>query len=76
MASHKLTQRKYRANHLEEQREAHRRWRDNGGRQKAREKLQQTKIEVLTYYGNGICACVACGESRPACLTIDHIKGD
>lgn len=34
------------------------------------------KISVLTYYGNGKCACVRCGESRTACLSIDHIDGN
>ncbi len=34
------------------------------------------KIEVLTHYGNGKCACVICGESRLACLSIDHIIGN
>jgi hypothetical protein len=33
------------------------------------------KIEVLTYYGKGKLACVECGESRPLCLSIDHING-
>ncbi len=33
------------------------------------------KLEVLTHYGNGKCACVKCGESRLACLSIDHING-
>lgn len=33
------------------------------------------KAEVLSYYGNGKLACVRCGESRLACLTIDHIEG-
>lgn len=44
---------------------------------KARARLSQQRVrrEVLTYYGNGKCACVRCGESRLACLSIDHIKG-
>ena len=33
------------------------------------------KLKVLTHYGNSKCACVICGESRPACLSIDHING-
>lgn len=33
------------------------------------------KAQVLTYYGNGKLACVHCGESRMACLSIDHING-
>ena len=40
-----------------------------------RDKNRNLKIEVLTHYGNGKCACVRCGESRIACLSIDHIGG-
>ena len=39
------------------------------------ENRKSFKIEVLTHYGGGICACVECGENRNACLTIDHIEG-
>lgn len=35
----------------------------------------QLRLEVLTHYGNDECRCVQCGESRLACLTIDHIDG-
>jgi hypothetical protein len=31
------------------------------------------RIEVLTYYGNGKCACVICNEQRLPCLSIDHV---
>ena len=34
------------------------------------------KTEALTHYGNGVLACVTCGERRAACLTIDHIEGN
>lgn len=34
------------------------------------------KLVVLTHYGNGECRCVKCGESRMACLSIDHIGGN
>ena len=37
---------------------------------------QEIKKEVLTFYGNGTYACVHCGESHPACLTLDHINSD
>ncbi len=33
------------------------------------------KKEVLTHYGNGICACVKCGFDDLRALTIDHING-
>lgn len=36
---------------------------------------RELKQRVLTYYGNKKCACVKCGESRLACLSIDHIDG-
>jgi len=34
------------------------------------------KIEVLTYYGNGECSCITCGERRIPCLSIDHIDNN
>lgn len=40
-----------------------------------RDKRFALKREVLTHYGNGKLACVRCGESRLACLSIDHIEG-
>ena len=33
------------------------------------------RLEVLGHYGKGKVACVICGESRTACLSIDHING-
>lgn len=35
----------------------------------------EIKTEVLTHYGKGCLACAMCGESRLACLSIDHING-
>jgi len=40
-----------------------------------RHSRQKRKRKVLTHYGNNVLACVRCGESRLACLTIDHIHG-
>jgi len=37
---------------------------------------RRMKREALTYYGRGKLACVLCGQSNIACLSIDHIKGD
>ncbi len=34
-----------------------------------------TKLEVLTYYGNGKCKCVKCGFFDMRALSIDHING-
>ena len=42
---------------------------------KQREVTQILKKDILTHYGGGKCACVICGESRLACLSIDHING-
>ena len=42
---------------------------------KSRQNRLSRRIEVLTHYGKGKCACVRCGESRLACLSLDHIKG-
>lgn len=36
---------------------------------------RRLKIEVLTYYGNGRCACVRCGFNDVRALSIDHITG-
>jgi hypothetical protein len=41
-----------------------------------RKYYQDIRIEVLTHYGNGKCACVQCGENRFPCLTLDHINND
>jgi len=41
-----------------------------------RQRRLKAKIDALTHYGNGKCACVQCGESRLACLSIDHINGN
>ena len=70
------SQRKYRAAHLEEQRDAYRRWYQTVGKQREAEERNTIKIEVLTHYGKGKCACVLCGEARLACLSIDHISGN
>lgn len=37
---------------------------------------KKAKVETLTYYGNGICACVNCGEERLGCLSLDHINNN
>lgn len=44
-------------------------------RQSQRAWVRKTKVEVLTHYGKGKCACVQCGENRLPALTIDHING-
>ncbi len=40
-----------------------------------KENKTKIKLKVLSHYGNGKCACIICGESRLACLSIDHING-
>lgn len=65
-----------------EQREYHRlyRLRNPKYRQRqielGRQLREALKLEVLTHYGEDGCACVRCGESRLACLSIDHINGN
>lgn len=41
------------------------------------QRVYRTKIKyaTLTHFSDGKMRCARCGESRPACLTIDHIKG-
>jgi len=39
------------------------------------EKKFELKINVLTHYGNGKCACVICGFDDLRALSIDHIEG-
>ncbi len=45
------------------------------GRKSQRKRRAEVKKEILIHYGGGKCACVECGESRLACLSIDHING-
>ncbi len=35
----------------------------------------KVKVDVLTHYSNGTCACVKCGFSDIRALSIDHIAG-
>ncbi len=42
---------------------------------RSRERTTMMKREIMTHYGAGQCRCVKCGESRLACLSIDHIDG-
>jgi len=56
-----------------------REWRKNNPDRKraiAHKYLSKTKETVLKVYGNGVLACVVCGESRIDCLSIDHIEGN
>lgn len=73
-----LYHREYYKNHKAEFNEYFRRWRQ-GHREQFnayhRRRRELLKMTTLTHYGNGKCACVLCGESRPACLSIDHIEG-
>lgn len=63
-------------NSREKQREYSRKWRATPkGKQYLLNFRNELKIQVLTHYGRGKCQCVGCGESRLACLSIDHING-
>lgn len=44
--------------------------------QKNRTREIKQKIEVLTHYGRGKCACLWCGFDIVAALTLDHIADD
>ena len=63
-------------------RQGRERWHNRTPEQKERRREYEArhrlaiKIEVLTHYGNGIPACVTCGEARLACLSIDHINNN
>ena len=61
--SHHKWRREYYKQHSSEHAAYLRRWR------------VELKETVLNYYGGGKCACVQCGESRMACLSLDHIDG-
>ncbi len=71
---HRRNQKKYRENNLAEQCSATNGWRQSHSGY-ARTRTNIIKAEVMTHYGNGKCSCVLCGESRLACLSIDHING-
>ena len=40
-----------------------------------KEQNWRVKVEVLTYYGDGKCACVRCSFDDIRGLTLDHING-
>ena len=50
-------------------------WYQEFGKQREALARIEIKTEVLTHYGKGRLACKMCGESRLACLSIDHIDG-
>ena len=39
-------------------------------------RYRKARLEVLTHYGNGRCACVKCGFDDIRALSIDHINND
>ena len=68
----------YRLDHKAELKESSKKWyQAHWAEQKVAAKKRRLAIKhkVLTHYGNAKCACVKCGESRLACLSIDHING-
>ena len=56
--------------------ERHRIWYQTIGKKREAQARIDIKKEVLTHYGNNKLACITCGESRLACLSIDHIDGN
>ena len=65
----------YRKKHAEYMRE-YRKKKGDKMRQKQREYYQKARIEALEYYGGKPPKCAECGESRIACLSIDHIDNN
>ena len=59
----------------EKTKEYMKRWYQEKGKPREAKWRVELKTEVLTHYGKGRLACVICGESRLACLSIDHIDG-
>jgi len=55
--------------------EYHKRWYQEKGKAREAKARVDIKIETLTHYGDDRLACVMCGESRLACLSLDHIDG-
>ena len=60
--------------HPNQQKEWYRSHREQDS-QRGKEWKLRLKVEVLTVYGNGKCACVQCGFSDLRALSIDHING-
>ena len=58
-----------------DKKEYHKRWYQEKGKAREAKARVDIKIETLTRYGDGRLACVMCGESRLACLSLDHIDG-
>ena len=75
----KLRGRRWRAEHPEQSRAKVKKYQETHKeqlRQHYKEVGKKLKLEILTFYGNGKCACVQCGENRIDCLSIDHINND
>ena len=53
----------------------HKSWYQEVGKKREAQARIDIKLETLTHYGNGRLACMMCGESRLACLSLDHIDG-
>ncbi len=56
--------------------ERHRIWYQEVGKKREAQARIDIKVETLAHYGKARLACVMCGESRLACLSIDHIDGN
>uniref|UniRef100_A0A6M3IPK7 Uncharacterized protein n=1 Tax=viral metagenome TaxID=1070528 RepID=A0A6M3IPK7_9ZZZZ len=64
-----LKRRAWRVSHREQVRQQQQNCYNN-----KREKREQLKVEVLTYYGKGQLVCVHCGFNTVQALTLDHIQ--
>lgn len=63
----------HRANNKSTIKKSKQNWYIRKGKEQMYKKDTNIKLEVLTHYGGGLCKCMMCGESRLACLSIDHI---
>ncbi len=44
-------------------------------RERIRQRKRQQKYDIFAHYSDGKVTCAHCGESRLACLSLDHIDG-
>ena len=67
---------KWRATHKARIAQYSRKWLERGGSAYYYRDRTRIKIDVLTHYGNGKCACVKCGFDNLDALCLDHINDD
>lgn len=60
----KASNKRYRENNLAKFKEYH------------RNRQQEMKKKIISYYSDGDCVCACCGEGNIEFLSVDHIKGN